>query len=294
MENMEEKNEIQNYSDNNLYLEMLNRLTVTNRIVRIIVVVLVMTSILLFVGFWNSVEFGWTESRINILEKQLYWVEHLENKSKPTDLSAEENILFNKCKEYWDSKCHTKETLIAEINCLRTAKINNIIFFNVPFLGITFDINDLGMIGGFSLTIIYFLLLYSFLNKHNQLEVIFKKLDTINNTHFKNNAYYLIAMDQVLTVPRDSIKEGKNLRKFPRLLYIIPIVVFIFVLIYDLYTFSVGVDKLDSIAKTIIGYITSFIFFIIMIFELIYCLHIIIKTDILWNENFPKNFLSEE
>ena len=291
---MKGKNGSSDHNDNSIYLEMLNRLTVTNRIVRLIVVVLVMTSIFLFVGFWNSVEFGWIESRITILEKQLNWVSYLDGNTRPEDLSSEESILFDKCQEYYDTKCHTKETLIAELNNYRAAKINNVIFFKIPFLGITFDINDLGMIGGLSLTIIYFLLLYSFINKHNQLEVIFKKLDKIENTHFKENAYYLIAMDQVLTIPRDSIKEGKNLRKAPRLLYIIPIVVFVFVLTYDLYTFSVGVYKLNSMAKTIIGYIVSSVFLVIMTFELVYCLHIIIKTDKLWNQNFPKNFFSKE
>ena len=115
-------------------------------------------------------------------EYQLVWYNSISKGTIPPHLSKKETALFQKCKDFYKKKHYTKNILEAELEYLDDAKLNNIIFIKVPVFNVTFDVNDLGLIGGISITIIYFLLLYSLINRYNQIENAFHLITSLKNT----------------------------------------------------------------------------------------------------------------
>lgn len=270
-----------------IQLEVFKKLSLASRNVRVILLALITTCILIFAGFWNSIEFGWLESRITMHQLQLKWIEHFENNTAPKHLDKKGIITFERCKEYYISENYNKQILTSQLENLNKAKIDHVIFIKVPFFGVCFDVNDLGLIGGFSLIILYFVLLYSYVYKRNHLETAFEMIENIKDEDTKVNAYRLISMDQVLTIPRPSFKYGRILRKVPRMLYYIPIMIFSIVVVNDALTFKSGAILLNSLGKTILLYVMSAVFWILLLAETLVCIYVIKQTDDLWHKRFP-------
>ncbi len=277
-----------------LHLQTILKVEDSSRIVRMTLVFLVFACIVLFIGWWNSLNISWLESRIKMHEYQLYWYKNIVNDKAPNNLSTKETILFQECKDYYNSKHYTKAILIAELGGLNEAKLNNTIFIKIPIFNVTFDVNDLGLIGGFGITIIYFLLLYSLINRYNQLDNVFHLIKKLGNKIEKESAYYMLSMDQILTLPRKGIIHYKVIRLIPRFLYFIPILVLLAIFINDIITFDIGYYYLNSLGKVMAIYAASLVFLFLSITQAIWCLIIVIKTNDLWEKNYPKKQFPNE
>ncbi len=278
-----QKNEI-----GELNLQTILKVENSSKTVRMTLVFLLFACVILFTAWWNSLNTSWLESRIKMHEYQLYWYDYISKGITPANLSKKETALFQKSKDFYKKKYYTKNILEAELEYLNNAKLNNTIIVRIPVFNITFDINDLGLIGGLGLTIIYFLLLYSLINRYNQIDNVFHLIEGLKNKDEKKSAYYLISMDQILTLPR-KITQYKLIRLSPRVLYLIPILVLLAIFINDIATFNIGYYYLDSLGKVVILYTTSFIFLCLSIIQAIFCLNIVKKTDKLWLTNYPKD-----
>jgi len=271
-----------------LNLQTIMKVENSSKVVRMILVFLLFACVILFIGFWNSLDFSWLNSRIKMHEYQLEWYKYISKDTIPPNLSKNNAALFYKCKDYYHKKHYTKDVLEAELEYLNDAKLNNAIFIKVPVFNVTFDVNDLGLIGGISITIIYFLLLYSLINRYNQIDNAFHLIKGIKSKEEQKSAYFLISMDQVLTLPRN-IRKFKLVRLLPRTFYFYPIIILLSIFINDLATFKIGNYYLDSFWKVILVYIGSFIFLGLSIFQAFLCLRMVNKTDKLWRINYPKD-----
>lgn len=108
----------------------------------------------------------------------------------------------------------------------------------VPFFGFTFDVNDLGLIGGLGLASILLLLSFSLRREIENLRVSFQHVAKEGHLH---EFYVLLSMRQVFTVPRtDTVERTRFISIVPKLITLLPFVVHLAIVWHDIRTNGVG------------------------------------------------------
>jgi hypothetical protein len=204
---------------------------------RQILLVMIVASILVFAAFWNTRQDGWVNSR---LRDATLAVEKLGD-AKTTDATAAP-VLY---KLQWIQK-------------IRAEQVSQI---QVPVIGISFDVNDLGMLGGFAFIVFLIWVNYSVWHLSTNLRLALefaKNLDEQEPTQLLYYTYQNLAMRQVLTIPPKpaSIRtsEGKFkslLQKASKLLYALPFIVQTIVVWHDWITTDIG-NRYNSNATRIV------------------------------------------
>lgn len=175
--------------------------------VRTVIVVMVTTSVLVFVGFWNSKPSGgWLDQRIEVRRAALrFFHEPGQPEFEPaTDLTPEALARYESAKKFIaNSKFNTssaddKDQLLAEILDLRKIRLEKIRLIQVPFFGTVFDMNDMGIFAGVAFTIVLLWFRYSLARQLRNLRLAFKEAE---KSHQLKLCYDLLAMEQMLTVP---------------------------------------------------------------------------------------------
>lgn len=112
--------------------------------------------------------------------------------------------------------------------------VDNTYFIRAPFFGIAFDINDMGLIGGTSLIAVLVLLRFCLSREIRNLEFSFEEATQHEKLY---QFYHALAMHQVFTVPSmRAIPTRKLLKVAPKLVYALPVAVYLFGAFYDYYT----------------------------------------------------------
>lgn len=147
----------------------------TNRTRRILLIMIV-ASILVLSAFWNTRPEGWVNSRLQ--------------RAKATDESFGLNKTDPSPALFWIQK-------------IRTEQVSQV---QVPVLGISFDVNDLGLLGGVTFSVLLIWVNYSLWHHSNNLKLAFgfaRHLDEKNSeaSRFLFHTYQNLAMRQVLTIP---------------------------------------------------------------------------------------------
>lgn len=131
------------------------------------------------------------------------------------------------------------------VNKLEDAKIEHLDLIRVPILGISFHVNYLGVYAGAVLATLYILLYFSLIREMGNLTIAFKR----GWNELAHHHYYLyeyVSMLQVLSFPKElfSITKSRNLtyRLFSFVGIYLPAVVYLFVFLYDIRTFSIGYE----------------------------------------------------
>jgi len=108
----------------------------------------------------------------------------------------------------------------------------------VPFFGITFDVNDLGLIGGISFIVILSLYRFCLTREVDNLRTSFNAARALGH---EMEFYSLLAMRQVLTVPPSSdIKRTQFLLVAPKVVCGLPLLVHGAVVFHDFCTTEIG------------------------------------------------------
>ena len=123
---------------------------------------------------------------------------------------------------------------------------------SVPFLGITLDVNDLGLLGGITFSLLLTWLLFSLRREAENLQILFNKA----TDEALSTVYQLLEMTQVLTIPAQ--RKGKPthlvaasrfiLERLEFLLFLTPCVVQLFVVWNDKATLPLGRVLNDQLA----------------------------------------------
>jgi hypothetical protein len=233
----------------------------TNR-TRQILLVIVVASILVFAAFWNSRTGGWANSRLaiakateDILRNE---AERRENPSiAELTVPVGEEDLYQKAKKYAHTApsrtWHQAKESVFWSQKIRTEQVGQI---QVPVLGINFDVNDLGMLGGFSFIVLLMWVNYSLWHHSNNLRLAFefaKELDANEPEGRGKNrilfhTYQNLVMRQVLTIPPRpaSTRPAKTdkltswVRKVSKLMYALPLAVQTTVVVHDWETSEIG------------------------------------------------------
>lgn len=259
-------------NDNSLDLQdYLDATSDASKRTRTVLIVLVAASVLAFAGFLNSLRASWMVSRIHKISnpQSEYVVEKLGYTPKDEKDPRYEEFYTSVVKSY----------------------VDNAFTVRVPFFGFSFDVNDLGLLGGLGFIVILALLRFSIRSEIVSLRLSFKAVAAESKKDPSQLAvfYDLLAMRQVLTMPyvEDSEKKWSAhrpwiLQLISKLLCFVPVLVYTCVAWHDFKTLDIG-DVLDhQRTQVLIGYT---LFFWSAIFGLsIWCFVKWRRVDWLWGE----------
>jgi hypothetical protein len=168
------------------------------RVRRVIFIVMVF-SVIMLVAQWNTTELSWMPLRYKGLESIYFRAEKIPNKD-----IADAEVYQETGGRIW-----TREELRDYIKEFLKQRIERVTFVEIPGLGVTFDINDLGNFSGIAYTLLMTLLLFSIAREHENLYLALFKVRRLHD-HGKlksdgestaNYLYHSLAMSQVLNSP---------------------------------------------------------------------------------------------
>lgn len=164
---------------------------------------------------------------------------------------------------------------------LDQARITNIVLLRTPLVGTIFDVDDLGLVGGFALMTLLLMFRFTLWREYNNLWVTFRQA----RTEHLEYCYRSLAMQQVLTVPpalAGSRPPQKPLGKVVRLLYFLPLFVQVVILLNDLGTIDLGI-ALNPWA-TGLSLSLGALWLIFTCFLTMYCFQLSISIDKEWQK----------
>ncbi len=265
---------------------------------RIVLLALVMASVLALSGFLNSFKHGWASQRLqriidpnsNYSQKYLYTdsagqkSKHGDAKATAPSINADSSNIREVSQKYSLQKNTREDQYRSLYDAFIHSFIENTFTIRVPFFGINFDVNDLGLLGGLALSVILFLLRYSLARELDNLTFSFRLSE---NENALQPFYHLLAMRQVLTIPpRTGNEDVKRLNFIPKILLFFPLFVQTAVTLYDAYTMPVGFQI--SRAHSIFNFIFNLLFGMLLLWLTLECLNVWKKIDQVWADTFHK------
>lgn len=172
------------------------------------------------------------------------------------------------------SNTKTRHELNLTVDELIQVHIEHLLLVRIPILGISFDVNYLGVFGGITFISLYLLLYYSLVREYRNLKTLFKRAWGEKRYH-QHQFYEFISMYQVLDVPKRLYSDETNqrdrwLRSVTLLGHLFPAIILIIVFAYDLYTTGLGASINGQMA-----HITSIFtaFFIVVVLTLLWVIY---------------------
>jgi hypothetical protein len=222
---------------------------------RRVLIVIITVSVLVFAAFWNSRLVSWQNSRLGMAQAAvLYKV--WDRGNRPVRPGPEREA-FDNARSFAAERGLSGEREIEEYEgYLQKAQIDNVQTLHVPVFGFSFDVNDLGMLGGFALVVSLMWFRFSLNRERDNLELVFREAA---ETGCLAESYTLLAMRQVLTVPRlGGVKERHFWKKLPALLFALPFLCQLTVCTHDIMTRGRG--ETVSPWSTSVLYVTESLF----------------------------------
>lgn len=174
--------------------------------VRYVILLLIVMSLLTLVGSWNSRQHSWSHRRLYSARAT---VEHfIDTPDAPLPAYAESRNIKN---------LHEAQVHLDHIEAALTERVLNI---EVPVLGLNFDTNDLGVIGGAALALVMGILIAAVVRQHENLCICLWKVCDLHEQecalHGKadfesprskaNLLYHALAMLQVFSSPPTRVR----------------------------------------------------------------------------------------
>jgi hypothetical protein len=210
---------------------------------RTVTIILVVASVLIFIGFYNSARWSWALDRI----RRAYDPAE-ESVLRALDTVNRPGILTEVDKQgYTPAENFRTQLQQATVR----AYVENIRFVRVPFFGNAFDVNDLGTIGGIGLIIVLLLMRYSLSREIKNLNISFREAVHHNRLCA---FYHALAMRQVFTVPHmKGEKRNALLATSPKIVCILPSIIFSLGVSYDYFSvFYYGLFSFKEVPFTLI------------------------------------------
>ena len=154
----------------------------TSKRSRSIIMLIITASVLTFASSWNASPYSWISCREDMARDALKWFGWKD--SVRQTLSEEDKKLFDRSRDFATSPVLDSLKLNSYLETFTKFDSENIMYIRVPFFGITFDVNDLGMLGGFTFVILLIMLRLSFSRELSSLRIVFKR-SSLSENHDK-------------------------------------------------------------------------------------------------------------
>jgi len=157
--------------------------------------------------------------------------------------------------------------------------------FKMPFFDVSFDINDLGFIGGLGFSIILLIFYLSLIRGRENIKIAFKASELKFDENYKKRRqfYYLLSMNQLIIMPHIMNKKGKRyLKILPLTLLCFPFIFSFCVFINDIQTSKYGANF--SVFMTDFEYFMSSFFLVVIIIFTVICIWELYLVDQLWKK----------
>jgi hypothetical protein len=194
---------------------------------RTVTIVLVIATVIVFAGLLNSQQTNWMHSRLlNLADEKGSYVESKLGKYPQRKSFADDSSYRQATESY-----HQRYSGLWE--AVARTYVDNSWVIRVPFLGFTFDVNDLGLLGGIGLLVVFVCYRFFLSREVDNLRLSFEEARRIGKEELEE-FYKLLAMRQVFTVPRTPyIRRTRFLMYAPKLICWFPVLVYLAVTYND-------------------------------------------------------------
>jgi hypothetical protein len=231
---------------------------------RTVTFVVVAASVLAFACLLNSLQGNWMKQRLDKL-------------GDPNSQYSRQKLGVPGDRELTPED---KARHLALYTAVARAYIENTYTVRVPLLGITFDVNDLGLLGGFSLCTILLWFRFSVAREYDNLRIAFSQAKRDKQLPA---LYVLLAMRQVLTTPPMEVKErSRTFSLLPKILLLMPIVVLTSIIGHDLATYEIGTAISDI--HTISMLLGSTVLWAFALVVTVSCILTLTRIDAVWRD----------
>ena len=253
---------------------------------RKITITLVVASVLMLVGLLNSYQKTWMLQRVQrsadptseYVRLKLWPGMNSDSLMSIVDSSKASAALgigsLRLRREFLDSQYSSfYRALIASY-------VENAFTIRIPFFGVAFDVNDLGMLGGLGIIVALVLFRFSLARELDNLVLSFEEARKVG---MMKTVYELIAMHQVLTVPpMPGRRRSRAMINIPRALVFLPCIIHLAVVSHDFATSGIG-NAIDPGHTLVIFILNSMLWTFILTLTLS-CLNTLLNIDDAWME----------
>lgn len=203
-----------------------NAFVASSNRVRYVIVAITIASILVFVGYRNSSSEGWANSRLRLARMALnnqVWLlkpgkttDKIENARRWAEIKGIRNI----------------DDARDQVRLFDQERLDHVLQLQMPILGIRFDVNDLGFLGGTALAVLMLMLSFAISRQHENLFLSLWKVRSICDREGRkddgqskaNLVYHTLAMAQHFNKPPTLARwERQPWNNLSRLLLLLPI-----------------------------------------------------------------------
>jgi hypothetical protein len=206
---------------------------------RTITIILVIASVVLLAGWLNSLQDHWMQKRmINLRDIN---GEYVASKLGPPP--SREDPRYKNGNESFKHDMELYEQRYKDLcQAVERAYVDNSLVVRVPFLGFTFDVNDLGLLGGIGFLVILTCYRFFLSREVDNLRLSFEEAKRLGSGELEK-FYILLAMRQVFTIPTSThIKRTRFLVIAPKLITWSPLIVYLLVTVNDWRTQGIGIS----------------------------------------------------
>jgi len=175
-----------------------------------------------------------------------------------------------------------KKIIEAEIDILKKVRAEQITLVHVPFFGVSFDANDMGIFAGLSFTVVLLWFWLSLGRELRNLRLTFKEAEGKGERQ-QRLCYELLAMHQILTFPPIEGQEFRRIKvAIAFSLHLIPAAVFLFEHLSDVQTRDIGITVNPDRAE--FGLEVGAVFLGLIIMLTVLCLSYYMRIDREWRK----------
>lgn len=270
---------------NDTVLEYVKAATSSSDRARGILMVIITASVLVFTAYWNTG--GWLDSRLAVRTAAL---SHFDPNFDPAAVPANKRDLHDSARQLiavygWDTR-HPGHRQVLENQIEQLSKVQSERFriIHVPFFGVVFDMNDLGIFAGITFCVALLWLRLSLAREHRNLEIAFEEAGERDRLKL---CYELLSMHQVLTVPPI---PGQRFRRvwstISMFLYVIPALVYFVQFRSDWSSRDLGyILSRQNMNRLLVMEAISFTFVLLLSYQ---CVRLYMKIDHEWTNAFAR------
>jgi len=266
--------------------EYVNAASSSSARARGVIILLIIATVFLAVEVRNTFH-SWHDARLELRKAVLTFFDREQAPQKLAVMAKKNPDLYRRAANYIRERglnprsTLDRELLTKEYDYYREAAIKEISYVHIPFVGVIFDGNDLALFAGLTFTVLLVWLRFSLSSERNNIVLLFSRM----NGEDLKRCYDLVAMQQVLTVPRLPGAHGRHRwRGIPKLLYVLPPLVYSLQVIFELRPSSVwDAGKNLGMGKAWFLVVSGLIFVVIILVLSAGCIRILFDIDDEWD-----------